>query len=215
MSELADRARNRRQLGAAPGSSHDRLVRTARIVLPLAILLLVALLAAAPLTMGRDISFVLAKDRVEVARERMRVSRATYRGEDGKGQPFQLSAASAVQTTSADPVVRLDTLSARIALDDGPATIDAPKGRYDMSSERVGIDGPVVFRGSDGYRVATRDVAIDLKTRRFASGSAVDGEGPLGTFSANRLSGDLNKRTVILDGRARLHIVQARSRGAR
>lgn len=212
MSELADRVRSRRQHWAVPGSSHDRLIRTLRVVLPLAILAVAALLAAAPLTVGRDISFVLAKDRVEVARERLRVSEARYRGTDSKGQPFELRARSAVQANSRDPVVRLDGLSARILLADGPAAIVANKGRYDMNSDHVMIDGPVVFRAADGYRIATRDVAVDLNTRQVVSGAPVDGQMPLGRFSGNRMRADLNKRIVVLDGGARLHIVQGASR---
>jgi lipopolysaccharide export system protein LptC len=215
MSELADRVRTKRQHWAVPGSSHDRVIRTTRVAFPVAIGVLVVLLGAAPLTMGRDISFVLAKDRVEVAKERLRVSEALYRGEDAKGQPFQIRAGSAVQVSSRDPVVKLKDLSARIALADGPATIGARTGRYDMSSERVAVDGPVVFQAADGYRIETRDVAIDLKTRRIASGGPVDGRMPLGTFSANHLKADLNRRTVVLDGGARLHIVQGQSRGSR
>ena len=67
MSELADRVRSQRQLWAASGSSHDRVIALLRILLPAAIGVLVVLLALAPLTVGRDISFVLSKDRVEVA----------------------------------------------------------------------------------------------------------------------------------------------------
>lgn len=212
MSELAVRVRSERQRWAVPGSSHDSVIRTMRVVLPIAILALGALLAVAPLTVSRDISFMLSKDRVEVARERLRVSEAIYRGEDSKGQPFILRAGSAVQLSSRDPVVRLNDLSARIALKDGPASIVARKGRYDMKSEHVMIDGPVVFQAADGYRMVTRDVAIDLDTRRIASGGAVDGRMPLGSFSAGRLIGDLNSRKVVLDGRARLHIVQGASR---
>jgi lipopolysaccharide export system protein LptC len=212
MSELADRVRSRRQHWAVPGSSHDRLIRTLRVALPIAIVALAALLAAAPLTVGRDISFVLAKDRVEVARERLRVSEARYRGTDSKGQPFMLRARSAVQVSSRDPVVRLNDLSARILLTDGPAAIAAQKGRYDMNSDHVMIDGPIVFRAADGYRIATRDVAVDLDSRQIVSGSAVDGQMPLGRFSAGRLRADLNQRIVVLDGRARLHIVQGASR---
>jgi lipopolysaccharide export system protein LptC len=198
-----------------PGSSHDRLIGTLRVALPLAVVLLVVLLAFAPLTVGRDISFVLSKDRVQVAKERMRVSDALYRGEDSKGQPFQISAASAVQATSRDPVVRLQKLAARIALADGPATIVADRGRYDMDSETIAIDGPVRFRDAGDYRMQTRDVTVDLKTRRVASGGPVDGSMPLGTFAANRLEADLNTRVVVLKGDARLHIVQGRSRGPR
>lgn len=208
MSEIADRTRSQRQHWAAPGSSHDRVVRIARVVLPAGIGILAAFLAIAPLTMDGDISFVLAKDKVEMARERMRVTSAVYRGADSKGQPFQLSAGSAVQATSRDPVVKLSDMSARIQLDDGPATLDAGQGRYDMDSERVAVDGPVRFRSADGYQLATSDVTVDMKSRRMASRGAVTGQMPLGDFSADRMNADLAGRTVTLDGRARLRIVQ-------
>ena len=212
MSELADRARSERQLWAASGSSHDRVIAVLRILLPAAIGVLAVLLALAPLTVGRDISFVLSKDRVEVARERMRVSAATYRGQDSKGQPFELTAGSAVQVSSRDPVVRLKTLAAQIQLPEGPARIVAGQGRYDMDSEKVAVDGPVRFRSADGYNIETRDVGIDLKTRQVASQGPVDGRMNIGTFSGDRFTADLNRRVVVLEGRARLHIDQRQAR---
>lgn len=213
VAESAVAARGVRQTWAAPGSAHDRLIRILRVVLPVAIVVLVLLLTVAPLTVGRDISFVLAKDRVAMATERMRVSEAIYRGEDGKGQPFAIRAASAVQKTSADPVVQLSDLSARIALPDGPASIVAKTGRYDMAAQRVLIDGAVRFTTSGGYRLDTRDVAVDLETRRVASGGAVDGKMELGTFAADLMTADLTTHVVVLTGHARLHIDQRQSRG--
>jgi len=213
VSEQADRARSARQRWALPGSNRDSLIRTARIVLPIAILALLVLLAVAPVTVGADISFVLSKDRVDVAKERMRVTKALYRGEDSKGQAFALRAASAVQATSRDPVVKLSDLSARIQMEDGPASIDANSGRYDMTSEKVMIDGPVVFRSADGYALQTRDVTVDIRSRQVASGGAVDGRMPLGTFSGGHMTADLGTRVVTLDQGARLHIVQTQSRG--
>lgn len=214
MSELADRARTARQLWAATGSSHDRVIAILRLVLPVAIVVLVIFLALAPLTVGRDISFVLSKDRVDLARERMRVTAATYRGQDSNGQPFILNAASAVQVSSRDPIVRLQTLAARIQLKDGPARVDANHGRYDMDDEKVAIDGPVRFRSADGYRIDTRDVDIDLKTRTAASKGPVTGTMNVGSFSGDHLSADLNSRVIVLEGRARLHIVQGQARAA-
>ena len=201
-----------RQLWAAPHGSHDRVVKWARVVLPSTVGVLAVILVLAPLTMRGDISFVLAKDKVAMATERLRVSAATYRGEDGKGQPFELRAGSAVQTSSRDPVVRLKDLSAAIRLQDGPATLKANSGRYDIDSEIVRVDGPIVFSTDDGYRLTTRDVAVGLKSRKMASGGPVEGRMPLGHFSAGRLRADLATRTVTLDGRARLHIVQGATR---
>lgn len=214
MSELADKARTQRQLWAATGSGHDRVIAILRLVLPAAIAILIILLALAPLTVGRDISFVLSKDRVDVARERMQVTAATYRGQDSKGQPFTLNAASAVQASSRDPVVRLKTLAAEIQLKDGPARVDAGEGRYDMDKERVAVVGPVTFQSADGYRLETRDVDIDLKSRTAESNGPVTGRMTRGTFSADHLTADLNQRVVVLKGRARLHIVQGQARAA-
>jgi lipopolysaccharide export system protein LptC len=208
MHEQPSAERTARRLWAAPHGRHDRLIRLARIALPATIGVLSAGLVLAPLTMRGEISFVLAKDTVAMARERLRVTSATYRGEDSKGQPFQLNAGSAVQVSSRDPVVKLSDLSATIALVDGPAMLRADSGRYDMDREIVNIDGPILFTSADGYRLSTRDVAVGLKTRKLASGGPVEGRMPLGNFSAERITADLDSRTVTLEGRARLHIVQ-------
>jgi lipopolysaccharide export system protein LptC len=204
--------RSPRQKWARPGGSHDFVVRAARMLMPMAIGVLAAALIFAPLSMKGDISFVLDKNRVAMAKERMRVTTATYRGEDGKGQPFELRAGSAVQTSSNDPVVKLKELQAQIALAEGPAMLMANAGRYNMDKEVVMVDGPVRFTTSDGYRLDTRDVAVGLKTRKLASGGPVTGQLPLGSFSAGRINADLAARTVALDGRAHLHIVQGRVR---
>ena len=212
MLDPARSARSALQQWAAPGGRHDRIIARARIALPAIIGVLSAGLVFVPLASRSEVSFVLAKDNVQIARERMRVTAATYRGEDGKGQPFQLTAGSAVQATSRDPVVKLNDLTANILLKDGPASLHADTGRYDMDREIVSVVGPVVFVSSGGYRLQTRDVAIGLKTRKLASGGPVDGRMPLGSFSADRIEADLGARSVTLEGRARLHIVQARAR---
>lgn len=212
MSEIAQRVRSERQRWAQPGGRHDRLVVTLNWLFPVLIGVLAAFLVMAPLTMGGDASFVLDKNRVEVAQERMRIQQARYRGADAKGQPFQLVAGSAVQKSSAEPIVRLNDLAAAIQLSNGPATVQAERGRYDMNAEQVKVDGPITVRGPDNYALDTRDATVDLKTRRLQSGGAVSGTVRQGTFSANRLRADLEARTVTLDGNARLRI---NPRGAR
>ena len=205
-------ARSARQVWAAPGSSHDTLIGALRVALPVAIGVLAAFVVVLPLYAGGDVSFLLDKNKVEVARERLRVQQASYRGEDGRGQPFALTAGSAVQRSATEPVVELDRLSARIGLSDGPATVVAGKGRYDMDSQQVKIDGPLRFDGSGGYRLDTRDATVDLKTRRLTSGGAVTGAVPQGTFSGDRMTADLDRHIVRIDGNARLRIVPRRRR---
>ncbi len=206
------RERSARQNWALPGRSHDRLVRSLSFLLPVAVGILAAFLVMAPIYSGGDVSFVLDKNKVEVARERLKIQAATYRGQDTKGQPFTLTAGSAVQRTSAEPIVELNRLDARIQLTDGPARLHADRGHYDMDTQRVHVDGPVRVQAADGYDLRTRDATVDLQTRRLVSGGAVTGTVPQGTFTANALRADLEARTVTLDGDARLRIVPGRTR---
>lgn len=208
MSELAERERVLKRGWAAPGSAHDHLVRLLKIGLPAAIGVLLAYLALAPLAKGPEISFLLDKNKVDVAEERMRVQSAQYRGQDDIGRPFVLNAQSAVQATSAEPVVDINTVMAQINLDEGPARLQANRGRYDMEEETVDVLGPIMFTAADGYRLDTRDVKVDFNRRTLASAGAVEGRMPLGRFSAGRIEADLPSRTVVLSGRARVHIVQ-------
>lgn len=212
MSELALRARNARQLWAAPGGRHDRVVRVSAIALPMGVGVLAAFLVMAPLTHGGDVSFVLDRNKVQMAHERLSVQAATYRGQDAKGQPFTINAGSAVQHSQADPVVRLQQLAARLSLADGPATLRANRGRYDMTGERLAMDGPVQVLAPHGYVLNTRDATLDLKARRAVSGGAATGTVPQGVFSGDRVSADLDTRDIRLDGHARLRIVPRRAR---
>lgn len=208
MSEAAVRERLRKQGWAAPGGVHDALMRLLKLTLPALIGMLLAYLALAPLRKGPEISFILDKTKVAFAKERMRVQSARYRGQDNKGRPFTIDAASAVQATSKDPIVDILDMSAGIQLDRGPATMRAEKARYDMEAEKVDVIGPILFTAADGYRLQTRDVAVDLNARTLRSRGPVDGRMPLGRFSADRMTADLPSRDVKLEGRARLHIVQ-------
>ena len=208
MSERADHDRTVRRLWAASGSSHDRIVRILRYGLPLVIGVVAAVLVFSPFTQRTEISFLLAKDKVQMARERMKVTRAEYRGQDSKGQPFALLAGSAVQKSSAEPIVRMQQLSGAIRLTDGPATIAAAEGQYDMDSETVSVPGTVKVRSVDGYAIDASNVAINLKERTLAGTGGVNGTLNIGRFSANQLSADLDRRVVRLSGNAKLRINQ-------
>jgi lipopolysaccharide export system protein LptC len=141
MSEAALRERRRKQGWAAPGGFHDFFVGVLKVALPAMIGVLIAFLALAPLQKGREISFILDKSKVDVTRERLRVETARYRGQDERGRAFTLDAASAVQVSAEDPVVNLSDVQAKIQLEDGPASVQAREGRYDMDKEQVNVVG--------------------------------------------------------------------------
>ena len=212
MSEMAAQVRSQRQQWAAPGSAHDSLVAVLRVVLPSGVGVVAALMVFMPLTSSGDVSFVLDKNKVEISKERLRVQAATYRGQDDKGQPFALSAESALQKNIADPVIEMQKLSGRLQLTDGPATIQAPSGKFNPTTQRVDVAGPITFAGPKGYTLLADTATIDMKKKTMVGNGGVSGTLSQGNFSADTMSADLDRRVVRLDGRARLRVTPRRAR---
>jgi lipopolysaccharide export system protein LptC len=208
MAESASRQRVTKQRWAEPGSAHDWLVKWTKVILPSAVGVLIAVLALAPLGKHSDVSFILDKKKVENAPEALRVEQARYLGTDDKGQQFTIVANRAIQRSSDVRVVDISGMSGRLNLANGPLLIGANQGRYSLDTQKVMIDGPVKVAGGDGYRLATRDVTVDLKQHRLASAGPVAGAMRLGQFQAGQIHADLGDRTVVLDHGARLKIVQ-------
>lgn len=208
MSDAATRERAIKQEWAEPGSRHDKAVRLAKLVLPAMVVALILLLAVAPFGKKGDVSFILDKNKVAEAEERMRVEVARYSGEDNQGRPFAITATRAIQQSSELPVVVIEGMAARLDLANGPLSIVADHGRYDLDAHMVLVDGPVRVVGPDGYRLETSDVTVDLTTRTLTSAGRAEGAMRLGQFSAGHLTADLGARQIALTGGARLKITQ-------
>jgi lipopolysaccharide export system protein LptC len=204
--------RSRRQHLAAPGGSHDRLVRVLARVLPMGVGVLAALMVITPLSPRGEVSFLLDRNKVALIDERLSVDNAMYRGRDIQGRPFSLLAGEAVQRSSAEGLVRMRDLVAQLLLNDGPARLSAEGGVYDIDKEVVAVNGPVRLTASDGYRMTASGVSVDLKSRTLLGRAGVEGAIPAGTFSAKALRADLAARTITLEGKARFTMIPGQLR---
>jgi lipopolysaccharide export system protein LptC len=208
-----ERGLSRRQQAALPGSVHDRRMALLKWLLPSAAFAIGITIMIWPLVAGQEFSFLLAKDQVAVAPERLRVDRAEYRGKTGAGEAFAISAGSALQRASAVPVVELKDLAARLEARDGPASVEAPSGRYFLEEDRLEVAGPVQLRSDGGYTLDAETVFIDLKRRAVKTDAAVSGQLPMGSFRADRMEGDLAGKRAALIGNVHLRINQRGGRG--
>ena len=202
----AKQRRSLRKHWAEPGGSHDRLVGFLARALPMGVGVLAALMVITPLSPRGEVSFLLDRNKVAVIDNRLRVDNALYRGADARGRPFSLTAGDAVQRSSAEGIVRMNDLVARLLLDDGPARLIAGAGQYDIDQEVVSVVGPMRMLAADGYRMLARDVSVDLAAKQLTGAGGVEGAIPAGTFSADRLTADLSARTITLTGNARLRM---------
>jgi len=165
-----------------------------------------------PLSPRGEISFLLDRNKVAIAEDRLRVDNAMYRGTDTKGRPFSLIAGKAVQESNANPVVLLEDLTARIVLPEGPAVLSAKTGQYQIDAEQMNIPGIVQFTAADGYELSARNVSINLPSRTMTGGGRVSGVIPAGNFSADSIRADLAERSLLLSGNARLQMVPGKLR---
>jgi lipopolysaccharide export system protein LptC len=207
MTAQADQIRDRRRAFAAPGGSLDRMVRWLAVGLPALVGVIAALMIVTPLSPRGEVSFLLDRNRVSIAEDRLRLDNAVYRGADAQGRPFSVSAGEAVQHSVEQPVVRMRDLIARMLLQEGPAVLTADLGRYNYNTERILVDSQVRLTAADGYRMTASGVAVNLADKTLVGSGGVEGATPAGTFSANSLRADLDARTVTLEGNARLRMI--------
>lgn len=203
----------RRQRAALPGSAHDARMTLLKWLLPAAAFGVGMTILIWPLFSVQEFSFLLAKDKVAMSRERLRVDRAEYRGQTTAGEAFAISAGNAVQKSSAVPIVELTRLEASLDGRDGPARVSAPAGRYFLNEDRLEVTGPVRLRADGGYSLDAETVFVDLKRRRVNTQTPVAGRLPMGNFRADRMAGDLAGRSVTLEGNVHLRINQRGGRG--
>ena len=208
----AKELRNARRHFAAPGGSHDRLVRFLARFLPMAVGVIAALMVITPLSPRGEVSFLLDRNKVAVIDERLRVDNAMYRGQDDKGRPFSLTAGEAVQRSSIEGVVRMDDMVARLLLPEGPARIVADGGAYAINDDMMSVTGPLRMTAADGYRMVVDDVTVNLRERIMRGDDGVEGEIPAGTFSADSIMVDIDQRMIRLAGNARVRMVPGQLR---
>jgi lipopolysaccharide export system protein LptC len=204
-----------RQKAARPGSRHDTIMALLKWLLPALALAVLATIVIWPLTKVNEFSFLLAKDSVGMAAERLRIDNAVYRGETNKGEAFVISAQGAVQRSSAVAIVELTGLQAKLAMVEGPAKVTAPSGKYFIETDRLQVAGPVRLDSAAGYTLDSSTIDIDLNTRAVTSAEPVTGTLPIGTFSAGSFAGDIQGRKLVLDGGTHLRIRQGAGRAAR
>jgi len=202
----AQERRHERQHWAEPGGAHDRLVAFLARALPMAVGVLAALMVITPLSPRGEVSFLLDRNKVAIISERLRVDNALYRGADNQNRPFSLTADEAVQRSSAEGIVRMRDIVARLLMAEGPARISAEGGQYDIDAERIDVTGTMRMEAADGYWMRASGVSVGLDNKTVTGAGGVEGAVPAGTFSANRLDADLAARTVTLTGEARLRM---------
>lgn len=190
----------RRQRQKAPARLARRSLRVTLLkrALPAAALLLLVALALAPSWQsGPDANRVTYHLSQATGTQASRMQGATYHGRDQQGQPYTVTASSAVQKGGNN--VALTAPEGDITLKSGAwMSLKSATGNYHQKSDTLDLKGGVTLYRNDGTVVTTNRTAIDLRGGEASSTDPVQVTGPFGTLSAQNgfnLTGRGNKIT--------------------
>jgi len=137
----------------------------------------------------------------------IRMVDAVVVGRDEEGRPYRVSAAEAWQADASLDHVVLVSLQGEI--DPGGSsrmTLSADRGDYDRQIEQLVLSGEVQLANSDGYRIRTETVIIDLQGARAYSDATVEGIGPAGLLAGNGFEILESGKVIKVFGKSRLVI---------
>lgn len=180
-------------------------------VLPVAgALLLIALVLAPSWKSGPDANRVTYHvDPGAAGQPSSRLLGAKYHGTDQQGQPFTVTADSAVER-GADDVV-LSAPIGDITLKSGAwLMLKSATGLYHPHSDMLNLTGAVTLYRNDGTILTTPDVKVDLRAGSAVTSSPVQVQGPFGTLTAQNGFTLTNRgAAVTFNGPATLVLSQA------
>ena len=174
------RALNNRKL------KRNRFVGFMKLALPLAALVLIALIIAWPQLYQKYENINLSWASVEIIDRQLRMANPRYQGIDNRGQPYLVTADSAVQDSKDQKIVTLDNIHADTKAEDGSwATLTAKSGIYTEIDKLLLLAGDVSVYSDRGYEFHSPTAICDLDTGEVTSDDPVNGQGPTGTLRAN------------------------------
>ncbi|HUN49994.1 MAG TPA: LPS export ABC transporter periplasmic protein LptC [Candidatus Sulfotelmatobacter sp.] len=164
----------------------SRFVGLMKLSLPLAALVLVALIIAWPQLYSRYDRLNLSFAKVEVGDHELRMASPRYQGMDANGRPYLVTADTATQIGTEHQIVKLTNIHADMALDNGGwATLTAKHGIYHEDEKVLWLEGDVSVYSDDGYEFHSPTATCNVNTGEVSSDDPVKGQGPTGLLDAN------------------------------
>ena len=171
---------------------HSRMVRVLRVAVPAAVLLAMAgvvmisvfnpwritALAKLPIDMGNLV----------VSGTKITMETPHLAGFSTDQRPYDLWAKAAVQDLTNPDQVELQTLRAKVAMEDkSTVTMDARTGYYDSKQQMLDLRKDIFLQSSTGYEAKLSQAYVDINKGSVTSDEHVDVKLLNGTLTADRL----------------------------
>lgn len=176
----------------AAAARHSRMVRVLRVAVPAAVVLALSsivliqvfvnpfqtALAKLPIDMGNLV----------VSGTKITMETPHLAGFSTDQRPYEMWAKAAVQDLTKPDQVELQTLRAKVAMEDkSTVTMDARTGYYDSKQQMLDLRKDIFLQSSTGYEAKLSQAYVDINKGTVTSDEHVDVKLLNGTLTADRL----------------------------
>ena len=132
-------------------------------------------------------------------------------GQDGRGNPFVITAEAAVQEAGNPKRVHLTRVEADFSQGVGWINASAASGLADLNAGVLQLDGGINAFTDQGYELHTKSAFVDLNKGVLHGHVSVTGQGPMGDLGADQFHFDRDTRLLTLTGHVHMTIVGAKT----
>ena len=199
---------------AAANGNYSSFVGAMKIVLPAIAVGIILLVVAWPRFQQRDEGFRLGVSSVTPEDvQNLRMVSPRYQGTDRRGEPFTVTADSAIKKNPQSDVIELSNPMADITVTAGNwVAIKADYGVYREQDQQLDLIGKVDLYHDDGYEFETLAAHVNMVDNTAQGDDPVYGQGPFGTIKSQGFRVLDKGQRIIFTGKAHL-LLRSREQG--
>ncbi len=193
---------------------HSRNVRFLKIALP-ALAVAMAALFVFQSYRSTPAAIEIKADASAVSEGKLVMSNPTLKGFTEDNQPYSMSALRAVQDIANETILQLEGIAATVPINaKSSATIDAPRGVFDRTTNMLDINSEINIRTSDGAVARLNSARIDMAAGRMSTDKPVEIRFKDASINSDALTVEQNGKLVVFEKRVRVHIVPPKADAA-
>jgi lipopolysaccharide export system protein LptC len=195
----------------AAAERHSRMVRILRVAVPAAVVL--SLLAIIGASVFNPFRMLLPKLPVDIGNLVVSGTKITMESPHLAGfstdqRPYELWAKAAVQDLTDPDHVELQTLHAKMLMEDrSTMTMDARTGFYDSKQQLLDLRKDIFLQSSTGYEAKLSQAFVDMNKGTVTSDEHVDVKLLNGTLTADKLRIYNNGELVRFEGNVVMNLI--------
>lgn len=200
------------QVRFAAAARHSRMVRMLRVAVPVAVALAMAAIifiaAVNPFRIAEIAKLPIDIGNLVVSGSKITMETPHLAGFSPDQRPFELWAKAAVQDLTNPDQVELQTLRAKVMMEDkSTVTMDARTGFFDSKQQMLDLRKDIFLQSSTGYEARLSQAYVDINKGTVTSDEHVDVKLLNGTLSADRLKIIDSGQVVRFDGNVVMNLV--------